>query len=120
MDQVSSLTGVKAKRVIVDKGYRGKEHHPEGVEVEVCGTRKVSYYKKELHRRRSCVEAIIGHMKAEARMNRNLLLGTQGDAINTVLVGASLNFKKLMLAVRPFSDFAQNIFKSYRFDFKIA
>ena len=64
--------------------------------------RKVSDYKKRLHRRRSCVEAIIGHMKAEAHMSRNFLLGSEGDAINAVLSGASLNFKKLILQAPSF------------------
>ncbi len=82
LSQVESLTKVKAKNLYVDKGYRGKEHHPSGVNVHIGGMSKtLSPYKRKLHRRRSSVEAIIGHMKIDSRMGRNFLLGSQGDAI---------------------------------------
>ncbi len=106
LSQVESLTKVKAKNLYVDKGYRGKEHHPSGVNVHIGGMSKtLSPYKRKLHRRRSSVEAIIGHMKIDSRMGRNFLLGSQGDAINCLLSGASQNFRKLMLEVASFFVF---------------
>jgi hypothetical protein len=43
--------------------------------------------KREL-KRRSAIEATIGHMKTDGRLDRNFLLGHVGDAINALLVVA--------------------------------
>ena len=40
--------------------------------------------KREL-RRRSAIEPVVGHAKAEHRMGRNFLKGPHGDAANAVL-----------------------------------
>jgi transposase, IS5 family len=42
-------------------------------------------------RRRSAVEPVIGHAKAEHSMGRNYLAGTHGDAANAVLAAAGYN-----------------------------
>ena len=39
-------------------------------------------------RRRSSIEAAIGHMKTDGRLDRNYLLGTEGDAVNALLAAA--------------------------------
>ena len=44
LEQVREQTGEKIKKVYVDKGYRGKRHHPEGVEICINGVGKVSQY----------------------------------------------------------------------------
>ena len=54
-------------------------------------------------------------MKAETRMNRNFLLGSQGDAINPVLAGASLNFKKFILQVLLFVTFIKKLSRNLTF-----
>jgi Transposase DDE domain len=51
--------------------------------------------KREL-RRRSAVEPVIGHTKAEHRMGRNYLAGTHGDTANAVLAAAGYNFRRLL------------------------
>jgi hypothetical protein len=38
-------------------------------------------------KRRAAVEPVIGHLKAEHRMDRNHFKGPQGDRINAVLAG---------------------------------
>jgi transposase, IS5 family len=43
--------------------------------------------KREM-RRRSAVEPVIGHLKAEHRMDRNYLAHRAGDAANAVLAAA--------------------------------
>ncbi len=43
--------------------------------------------KREM-KRRAAIEPIIGHMKAEHRMDRNYLKGRHGDRINAILAGA--------------------------------
>ena len=97
LSEVQSLTGVCLNRVFVDKGYRGKKHHPEGLEVNVSGQGSSrSLYQRRLARRRSCVEAVIGHLKGDCRMGRNFLLGERGDEVNALLSGAGQNMRKLM------------------------
>jgi IS5 family transposase len=47
-------------------------------------------------RRRSAIEPVIGHLKAEHRMGRNYLAGRAGDAANAVLAAAGYNFRRLI------------------------
>jgi IS5 family transposase len=56
--------------------------------------------RREL-KRRAAIEATIGHMKTDGRMDRNFLLGRAGDAINALLAAAGHNLR-LMLAAWPF------------------
>jgi IS5 family transposase len=56
-----------------------------------------SYHAAQL-KRRSAIEATIGHMKSDGRLDRNFLLGHAGDAINALLVAAAHNLR-LILAV---------------------
>jgi hypothetical protein len=55
--------------------------------------------KREL-RRRSAVEPVIGHLKAEHRMGRNYLWYRRGDAANAVLAAAGYNFRRLIRWLR--------------------
>ena len=55
--------------------------------------------KRELHRR-SAVEPVIGHLKAEHRMGRNYLWYRRGDAANAVLAAAGYNFLRLIRWLR--------------------
>jgi len=45
---------------------------------------------------RQPVLAVIGHMKAEHRMDRNYLKGREGDRSNAVLAAAGYNFSLLL------------------------
>jgi IS5 family transposase len=47
-------------------------------------------------RRRSAIEPVIGHLKAEHRMGRNFLWYRQGDACNAALATAGYNFRRLI------------------------
>lgn len=55
--------------------------------------------KREM-RRRSAVEPVIGHLKAEHRMGRNYLAHRAGDAANAVLAAAGYNFTLLLRWLR--------------------
>jgi len=85
--------GATIKRVVADRGYRG-HNAPERrkFRVFISGQRRrvTEQIKREL-RRRSAVEPVIGHLKAERRMGRNFLAHTQGDAANAVLAAAGHN-----------------------------
>jgi IS5 family transposase len=45
------------------------------------------------------VEPVIGHLKADHRMNRCYLAGSLGDALHTVLCAVGYNLRWLMRAV---------------------
>jgi transposase, IS5 family len=47
-------------------------------------------------KRRAAVEPVIGHIKAEHRMDRNYLKGRDGDRNNAVLAAAGYNFSLLL------------------------
>lgn len=55
--------------------------------------------KKEL-KRRSAVEPVIGHMKADGKLGRNYLLGELGDKINALLCGAGHNIRLILKKLR--------------------
>ena len=94
--QVEKITAVKPAEVFVDQGFKGKDHHPEGVAVHISGSRKVSQTLKRLLRRRAAIEPVIGHLKAEHGLGRNHLLGKEGDRINAMLTGCAFNLRKLL------------------------
>jgi|ERR1700742_2256020 len=95
ISQMERLSGVKPKEVFVDRGYRGSVHHPEGVDVYISGRRGLSPSLKKHLRRRSAIEPVFGHTKADHRMDRNYLLGQEGDRINALLSACGWNLRKL-------------------------
>ena len=51
---------------------------------------------RKLLAKRSRIEAVIGHLKAEHRLCRNYLHGVLGDELNVLLAAVGWNLKKLM------------------------
>jgi IS5 family transposase len=99
---MEGLIGNTLQRMFVDKGYRGHNAPPDyKFRVFIAGQRRrvTPKIKREM-RRRSAVEPVIGHMKAEHRMGRNYLWYRQGDAINAVLAAAGYNFTLLLKWLR--------------------
>jgi transposase, IS5 family len=93
---LEALTGVETRRIHVDKGYRG-HNHPHKFRVWISGqVRRVTAAIRREMRRRAAVEPVIGHLKAEHRMDRNYLKGRDGDRINAVLAAAGYNFGLLL------------------------
>lgn len=91
-----SITGIKVKEIYVDKGYRGKDHHPENAMTLISGRRNLKPALQKNLKRRSSIEPTIGHMKADHRMQRNFLKGKLGDEMNPVLSGAAKNMRKIL------------------------
>jgi len=90
------LTGVEARRIHVDKGYRGHTY-PNKFRVWISGqVRRVTKAIRREMKRRAAVEPVIGHLKAEHRMDRNHLKGRDGDRMNAVLAAAGYNFGLLL------------------------
>jgi IS5 family transposase len=93
---MEKLTGVEARRIHVDKGYRG-HNHPYRFRVWISGqVRRVTASIRREMKHRAAVEPVIGHVKAEHRMDRNYLKGRLGDRINAVLAAAGYNFGLLL------------------------
>lgn len=95
LTQTEKLTTVKIKQAVVDKGFRGSQHHPAGVEVIVAGSRQTSSSLKRLLKRRSAIEPVISHSKQDYALKRNYLRHKTGDRINAFLVGCGFNLRKL-------------------------
>src|SRR3546814_13695435 len=86
------LTGVEARRIHVDKGYRG-HNHPHKFRVWISGqVRRVTKTIRREMTRRPAVEPVIGHVKAEHRMQRNHLKGRHGDRANPIPPAPGYNF----------------------------
>ena len=93
------MTGVEPERVYVDRGYRG--HNDEGeAPVMLSGrTRGLSPQMTRELKRRSAIEATIGQMKTDGRLDRNVLKGQTGDAMNALLAAAGHNMRLILNAI---------------------
>jgi len=101
LDQATQLTGGTIRDAYCDRGYRGAtKTAPEGVTVRLAGRKRTGMTRsqKKWLKRRSAIEPIIGHLKAEHGMGRNHLLGREGDRINVLLCGCGFNVRKLLRA----------------------
>jgi transposase, IS5 family len=99
---MEALLGNTLKRAFADKGYRGHNAPPDyKFRIFIAGQKRrmTPKIKREM-RRRSAVEPVIGHMKAEHRMGRNYLWHREGDATNAVLAAAGYNFRLLIRWLR--------------------
>lgn len=95
---IEAQIGNSPSRFIADAGYRGHKAPPAyRLKVYTSGQKRgvTEQIKREL-RRRSAVEPVIGHLKAEHRMGRNYLAHSSGDAINAVLAAVGYNFRLLL------------------------
>ncbi len=60
------------------------------------GTKKLKASVRRWIKRRSAIEAVIGHAKTDGRLGRNYLHGREGDNINAILSGCGYNMRKLL------------------------
>lgn len=84
---------------VVDRGYRG---HDEGqTRVLISGTGRGLTAKEIIDlRRRSAIEAEIGHMKSDGRLSRCHLKDPIGDAIFAILNACGHNIRKILAHLR--------------------
>src|SRR6202046_2201020 len=102
IDRTEALTGCPIERAYVDKGYRGHDaQNPRRVFISGQKRGVFGVIKREL-RRRSAIEPIIGHLKAEGHLGRCYLKGRAGDAANVVLSAAGHNFRRILAWLRDF------------------
>ena len=102
LQQVEGLTGRMPNAVFVDQGYRGVEITDTAILHSGQKRGVTAGIRKAIHRR-SMIEPMIGHMKAEGRLGRNWLKGVEGDAIHAVLCGAGHNLRMILRAIRLFT-----------------
>ena len=100
IEATQRLTGREIERAYVDKGYRGHDA-PNPRRVFISGQKRGVFgrIKREL-RRRSAIEAVIGHMKAEGHLGRCYLKGRAGDAANVILSAVGYNLRLVLAWLR--------------------
>lgn len=100
IQETEALTGREIKRVYVDKGYVGHDA-PKPLRVFKSGQKRGVHgqIKKEL-RRRSAIEAVIGHCKTDGHLDRNCLKGRQGDRFNALMTAVGYNLRLILKWLR--------------------
>jgi transposase, IS5 family len=73
--QYENLTGKKAKKCYVDRGYRGVSKVNETAILVPKPNPNISKEQRQGHSKRAAIEPIIGHLKQNYRMGRNFLKG---------------------------------------------
>ena len=103
LEQTANLlqdTGRVPKQVVVDLGYRGVDADNPGVQIIHRGKYKsLSDHEKKLLKRRQAIEPLIGHTKADHRMDRCWLQGAVGDALHALSCAAGYNIRWLLRAI---------------------
>lgn len=100
IDQTQKLTGRQIERAYVDKGYRGHDtENPRRIFISGQKRGVFGVIKREL-RRRSAIEPVIGHLKAEGHLGRCYLKGRAGDAANAILSAIGYNFRRILAWLR--------------------
>jgi len=96
IEGAEALTGREIERAYVDKGYQGHDA-PRPLRVFKSGQKRGVHgqIKKEL-RRRSAIEAVIGHCKTDGHLGRNFLKGRTGDHINAVMSAVGYNLRLIL------------------------
>ena len=103
LEQTNTLLqdiGVKPTTAIVDLGYRGVDQEIAPVQVIHRGKAKsLTATQRAWLRHRQAIEPAIGHLKADHRMDRCWLKGSEGDALHAVLCAAGFNIRWLLRAI---------------------
>ena len=102
IEDTQKLIGREIERAYVDKGYRGHDtSNPR--RVFISGQKRGVYgaIKRKL-KRRSAIEAVIGHMKADGHLGRCYLKGGEGDAANAILTAVGHNLRLVLTWLRIF------------------
>ena len=100
IEATERLTGRAIERAYVDKGYRGHDTaNPRRVFISGQKRGVFGVIKREL-RRRSAIEAVIGHMKTDGHLGRCYLKGTAGDAANAILSAVGHNLRLVLAWLR--------------------
>lgn len=95
LEQVEILTETKPTAAYVDLGYRARA--VDGTDIIHRGKlKRLTRSQRQALKRRQAVEPVIGHLKADHRMDRNWLKGAAGDAMHAVLCACGYNLRLLL------------------------
>ena len=95
VEELRKIVAEPLQRVFVDRGYQGS-NFSEKSKIYTPNTKKVlSKDDKQMQKRRSAIEPIIGHLKNFCRMGRNYLKGKIGDIINPLISAIGLNLRRI-------------------------
>jgi IS5 family transposase len=86
---------------LVDLGYRGREVDDVAI-VHRGKAKTLTKAQRRWLRRRQAVEPVIGHLKADHRMDRCRLKGALGDALHAIACAAGYNLRWLMRWITSF------------------
>ena len=91
------ITKVSVAEADVDRGYRGHDYKGAAT-IRLAGTSNgnLSFSERKRKRRRSAIEPVIGHLKADHRLDWCFLKGRLGDANNLIGSAAGFNVRKLL------------------------
>jgi len=110
------------QELVYDRGGKGRQEI-KGVKIMTPGKPKVSdnAYQKQKKRKkfraRAGIEAIIGHLKTDFRMEQNYLLGDKGIQINAFMAATAWNLKKMMEKLKEkFLYFIFRLFLQQKFN----
>ena len=93
-------SGIKPTTAVVDLGYRGVDADNPGLTITHRGkAKKLDANGLKLIKRRNAIEPVIGHLKADHRMDRCHLKGEIGDRLHAVLCAAGYNIRWLLRAI---------------------
>ena len=86
----------KLADVYADLGYRGHDYNGDA-QVHIVGRKRKSLTRSQIKwfNRRAAIEANIGHMKNDHRLDRNYLSGKSGDMFNAVLSACGYNLRMI-------------------------
>lgn len=93
--KVEEITGHEIKKLFVDLGYRGSNYPSKGKIYTPYTKKQLSKSDKEMQKRRSAIEPVIGHLKQYGRMARNYLKGEIGDVVNPIISAIGFNLRSI-------------------------
>lgn len=97
--QAQRLSGMQTRQAVCDLGYRGHGYGgPCDIQIVKRHRKGIPLSMRYWWKRRSAIEPVIGHLKAESRMDRNRLGGQMGDRLNPILAACGFNLRKLLRA----------------------
>jgi IS5 family transposase len=101
-------------------GYR-KHDYKGSAEVYLSNRfrKKVKPALKKIWKKPSAVEPIIGHLKSDNSLKRNMLKAVKGDKTNPMLAASGYNMRKLPKAFSLIKNLIRNFTKKFQIESEI-
>jgi len=104
LKHIEDSRGKTVKTAVCDRGYKGKNKvGATDIVLPKKALKRDNRYQRDKKRkqckRRAAIEPIIGHLKTDVSMSRNVLKGVIGDEINLLMAATAWNLKKWLTAI---------------------